>query len=626
MARTKIVQNSFISGVFNDKAFGRTDIGRFYNGVAEAENMVLATTGGMFKRPGFQFIDKTDVPITSPLKSVRLIDFVFNTNQKYLFLIEPGNIDIYHVPTKKQEEEGQSAIGEPFGSVEAPGLTAEIIAEMNVIQRGDITLLFHTDLQTRTITRNGYEDFSFGTLQMVPPLQDIEDSLTEMWSDELGWPSYGAFYQGRLFCAGSKSFPLTVWGSKSQDYFDFQIAPTEADTAGAPINDTIDSDKINQITGIYSGRSLQVFTTGSEFINRSNIITPLDSAWHIQTRYGSEPNVPLDSLDGSTFFVDRFSAVREFIFDYTQEAHISNDLTTLSTQLFSNPFRLETVKSAKNNLGRFTYVLNDDGTLAVLNFNKAESIIAWFNFKLPEGDIIDISTVDNELYVLVRTEHDIILERIDLTDEPTFLDSYSTAHGNVVDEGCDVTGQSCSETVGGLRGVLWLLDKTWCPNCLMFTDVEAPLINEITGLERFEGREVSYVLDDIYQGEQIVVNGAIPVDRPFYLAKAGIKYDSKLKSLPIASPKAQIELSEKRIIKVKLYLYKSNGFYFDEDFVPNALFDISNFDEVADKVTGVYEHYTLGWDTLQDYIIHSDDPYGFNVLKTETWIDVSKDG
>ena len=59
MAKIKVVQNSLVSGVINETAWGRTDIAKFYSGVAEANNMIVQTTGGMFKRPGFEFIDTT---------------------------------------------------------------------------------------------------------------------------------------------------------------------------------------------------------------------------------------------------------------------------------------------------------------------------------------------------------------------------------------------------------------------------------------------------------------------------------------------------------------------------------------------------------------------------------------
>jgi hypothetical protein len=623
MATTKVVQNSLVSGVFNETAFGRTDIAKFYSSVAEADNMIVKTTGGMFKRPGFEFIHKTNATKTeydTKNKSIRLIDFVFNTDQKYLFLFRPGKVDVYYIPLR---EDSTDPTGGPIATINTPELTATIITEMSVIQRGDVTILLHGDLQPKEIARTGFDTFTYSNLALTSPRES--DGTTNVWSAAKGWPKYGTFYQGRLFIAGSKSYPLTIWGSKSQSYFDFYIDVAQADADGSPIADTIDSDKINVITGIFAGRNLQVFTTGAEFVNSTALITPINSSWQIQTRYGSSPNVPLDSLDGSTFYIDRTGAVREFIYDYNQDSHISNDLTTLASQLFNNPFRINIIKSSENNLGRFTYTLNSDGSLAVLNFNRTEGIVAWVKFTTPTGKIIDISAVDNELYILIlSTKGEINLERLDLSDKTTFLDSHVYSYAPYPVETYSNGTTLCSNTVGGEYGDEYLLNGIWCDNCIMFYDTNTPFPQTITGLDRFEGQEVSVLMDGIYQGEFTVNGGQISTTRFYRLIEIGAKYKSHIKTLPIASADAPIDLNNKRIIKVKLYLFNSTGFYLDGAFIASNYFDIDNFDKAATARTGVYEYWTLGWNTLSSFKLSNDDPYGFNLLKFETYIDVSK--
>ena len=585
MAKTKVVQNSLVSGVINETAWGRTDIAKFYSGVAEANNMIVQTTGGMFKRPGFEFIDtilatKAEYDLNN--KSIRLIDFVFNTDQKYLFIFRPGDIDIYYIPVR---DSSIDPTGGPIATIYAPELTPNVIADMSVVQRGDVTILFHSDLQPKEIARTGFDKFTYGNLTLVSPK---EKDGTNVWSIKKGWPKYGTFFQGRLFVAGSKSYPLSVWGSKSQSYFDFHIAVDQADADGSPIIDTIDSDKINIITGIYAGRNLQIFTTGAEFVNSAGLITPVNSSWQIQSRYGSNPNVPLDSVDGSTFYIDRTGAVREFIYDFNQDSHVSNDLTTLSAQLFKDPFRINIIKSSPSELGRFTYVLNKNGTLAVLNFNRSEGIVAWVKFDTPSGKIIDISAVDNEFYMVILSSNgDLNLERLDLSERTTYLDSHAYAYGTT-------------------------------------SNVLTPINKEIDGLNRFEGKEVSIILDGIYQGEQLVTGGKILITRFYKLIEIGLKFKSHIKTLPPTSPKFDMELNKKRIIKVKLYLYKSTGFYLNNDFIASSYFDIDSYDTSAVVRTGVFEYWTLGWSILSSFTLSNDDPFGFNILKFETHIDVSE--
>ena len=582
--------------------------------------MIVQTTGGMFKRPGLEFIHTTAATKSiydTNNKSVRLIDFVFNTQQKYLFLIYPGIIRIYYVPNR---DEATNPIGGPIATLTATALTAKIIAEMSVVQRGDVTLLFHTDMQPKEIARTGFDTFTFSNLSLIPPKDSNGDNV---WDNTKGWPKYGTFFQGRLFLAGSKTYPLSVWGSKSQSYFDFDIPIDQADKDGSPINDTIDSDKINVITGIFAGRNLQIFTTGAEFVNTSGLITPVSSSWQIQSRYGTDDNVPLDSVDGSTFYIDRTGAVREFIYDYNQDAHISNDLTTLCGQIFDRPFRINIIKSAKSNLGRYTYVLNADGSLSVLNFNRAEKVIAWVVFNTPTGKIIDVAAVDNELYMIILSGNNINLERLDLSEETTYLDSHMWQYGAKPPSTCP-DGTLCINTIGGEYGDLFQLDKKWCTTCIMFMNPTTPRNIEISGLNRFEGQEVSVLLDGIYQGEVLVSGGKININRFYRFIEVGKKFNSKIKTLPIASSQYAIELAKKRIIKIRFFLYKSSGFYLNNEFIASSYFDVDSFDKAAVVRTGVFDYYMLGWNSLTQFTVNNDDPFGFNVLKFETHLDVSE--
>lgn len=690
MAKTKTIQNSMVSGIMSEQAWGRTDVAKFYSSVAQADNVIVQTTGGAFKRAGFEYVDTTNITknmIDTNKKGVRLIDFVFNTEQKYIFVLYDGNIDIYYVPTRDEMDDG---LGGPLLTLSAPELTPTIIEELSVTQKGDTTIIFHTSFQPRKIVRTGFDTFTYGVQDIITPRYDTgelyydhivegtsntvtidtndivyyaddggsgngivgyfyrarfdigsidintEDytnearweALTESpemapyWNDENGWPKYGCFFQGRLWCAGSDAYPLTVWGSKAQDYFDFYIDTWQSSEDGSPISDTIDSQNINQITGIFPGRNLQVFTTGTEFVNLSSYITPTNSSWQVQTKYGSPANVPLDSLDGSTFFVDRTGAIREFIYNYDQNANISLDLTTLAPTLFQDPFRVEIIRSAYSNLSRFTYILNTDGTLSVLNFDRNEGVTAWVKFTT-DGFILDVKTVDNELYLLVSRDDFVTLERLDISQDTTYLDSFVVEQGPKPEIEC-TDGTSCTDTVGGEYGNDYFVDNVWCDTCIMFADPNTPRDYSITGLDRFEGKNVSVMLDGIYNGERTVENGEINIERFYNQIKIGRKISSKIKTLPVASPEFAMELNHKRIIKVKLYLYQSSGFYLDDQYIPSSYFDVNNFDVSAPVRSGVYEYWTLGWDILKQFEISNNDPLGFNILKFETHLDVSK--
>ena len=57
MAKSRFVQNNFVSGELSPLLRGRTDINQYYQGAQTAKNVVIVPQGGMRRRPGGQFID-----------------------------------------------------------------------------------------------------------------------------------------------------------------------------------------------------------------------------------------------------------------------------------------------------------------------------------------------------------------------------------------------------------------------------------------------------------------------------------------------------------------------------------------------------------------------------------------
>ena len=57
MAKSRFVQNNFVSGELSPLMRGRTDINQYYQGLQKANNVVLVPQGGVKRRPGTQHID-----------------------------------------------------------------------------------------------------------------------------------------------------------------------------------------------------------------------------------------------------------------------------------------------------------------------------------------------------------------------------------------------------------------------------------------------------------------------------------------------------------------------------------------------------------------------------------------
>ena len=57
MAKSRFIQNNFVSGELSPLMRGRTDINQYYQGLQTAKNVVLVPQGGVKRRPGTEHID-----------------------------------------------------------------------------------------------------------------------------------------------------------------------------------------------------------------------------------------------------------------------------------------------------------------------------------------------------------------------------------------------------------------------------------------------------------------------------------------------------------------------------------------------------------------------------------------
>jgi len=63
MSKTRIIQNSLVSGVLSKTLRGRIDINKYYSGVEQADNVVIMAHGGMERRYGLKNAIEESVPV-----------------------------------------------------------------------------------------------------------------------------------------------------------------------------------------------------------------------------------------------------------------------------------------------------------------------------------------------------------------------------------------------------------------------------------------------------------------------------------------------------------------------------------------------------------------------------------
>lgn len=137
-------KNNCTSGEVSPNLLMRNDLQQYDNALAEATNVYVLPQGGVVRRPGQMYVDNTTTN-----QAARLVEFEFNTEQKYLLSFTPAEFKVY------KDDVLQATVTSGVS-----GLTADIIANMTWCQSADTLLLFHPDIQPIKITRTSHTSWT----------------------------------------------------------------------------------------------------------------------------------------------------------------------------------------------------------------------------------------------------------------------------------------------------------------------------------------------------------------------------------------------------------------------------------------------------------------------------------
>ena len=264
---------------------------------------------------------------------------------------------------------------------------------------------------------------------------DYETGYEAVWSVTRGYPRSVTFHEGRLFFGGSKARPSTLWGSKVGIFYDFDPVTTYDDDA---VEATLDTNSLNIITDIISGRDLQIFTTGGEFYVAQALgepITPVNFFVKTVSRQGSKQGIRVQQLDTGTIFVQRSGqALNELLFSDSELSYIANKISLLSSHLLKTPTRMALRRAISTNEGDQLMIVNaDDGGMAVYSILRAQNVIAPSEY-LTDGVVKDVAVDVSDVYVAVkRTFSGSDKYYIELFDSACYTDcAYTGTSGSTV--------------------------------------------------------------------------------------------------------------------------------------------------------------------------------------------------
>jgi hypothetical protein len=585
--KLKSFQTAFVSGELSPDLYARESLGTYENGLAEARNVYILPQGGAKRREGLRKID-----VVSGNIPVRLISFEFNAEQVYLIVVGPGFLKVY-----RDDVPVANVTTSPISNI-----TAAMLPELKWTQSADTLLLFHRSLQTIRVTRTSHTSWvaTHAPFTNIPNF-DYGSGAEAVISATRGWPRCGAFKYGRLWLLGLGSRPQTILGSKTQDYFNLDQG-TGLDNEA--INVTIDDDRVNQIRNAFPGRALQIFTNGGEFIIQSQLGDPVAPGKIFQqlskaTLHGCNQARPV-SVDGATIFVEgNGKVVRQFLFNDLEQSYNANNLSLLAPHLVQSPVQMDVRRATEYTPADYVYLVNSDGTLAVLNVLRDEKLLAWSLFTT-SGNFEDVAVVGEDVYLLVsRMIGGVQIRTIEKLDENYLLD--------------------CSEKQGTQSvpyGLPWMIKpsaKTGWSDFGFYNGSTVRVLGD------------GYVLEDA-----TVSGGSFAASESAQSVEIGFGFKARIVTLPtVAVIQGQSWAGDyKRLVSVDLRLLNSRGVVVEQmkgqKYYPAwRQFGTGVLDRPVQLFDGWKKIFLGGGDRDTQIIVTQDDPLEFHILGLKMSVGVS---
>ena len=196
------------------------------------------------------------------------------------------------------------------------------------------------------------------------------------WSNYRGWPNSVAISsEERLTFAGSRSYPLSVWGSVSGVYTSMKAGVLADD---AFVFTLVGSGRQNEIRWITTKNSMVLGTYGGEHLlgasDDREALTPTNVTAKIQSTYGSD-DIQAKIVGDAILFVQRGGRrLREMHYDFAKDTQVSDDLTVFANHITESSI---TDLAYQRTPDPMIWAVRDDGQLAVMSYERAQEVFSW---------------------------------------------------------------------------------------------------------------------------------------------------------------------------------------------------------------------------------------------------------
>ena len=603
MAESSPILTNFTSGELSPRLNGRIDMEKYYNGASSIDNFQVLMHGGLQKRSGTRYIApiKTQTGSNSGARLIPFVfsktqAYILEFGHNYIrFFKDEGQItsggSVYEISTTytaaqiSEIEYVQSADvlylvhdNHKPRKLSRTGHTSWSISDVDFFDgpydaantssttltpsgtSGSVTVtasssVFVANDVGRSVRIKHSSTWGFGIITAFGSATSVTVAVnadrnyggTGAVTDwRLGtfytgnFPTKITFFEERLFYAGTTQQPSTVFGSMSADFDKF--SPTSVDGS---VNDdnglsfTLVSDQVNQITGMYGGKFLHIFTKNGAFNMSSGSatqgITPTTVQVTNETNDGAADKKVSPASKSVLFIGKNKKRLREFAYNIDYDSFTTPDMTVLSEHVGFGGFEECSFANYPNNI---LWVRRGDGVLLGFTYYRDQDVTAWHrhtiagtNAKVKSIAVIPgVDDAFDTLYLIIeRTINSATTQYVEFLEEDYRVDDGLTKDDQFfVDSGLTYSGSSTST---------------------------------LTGLNHLEGQTVAVLNNGAVEANKTVSSGAITLTNATTKCHVGLPFTAELESVNV-EPKSQYGTTQGkrgRIDKVIFRLFETVG-------------------------------------------------------------------
>jgi len=319
------------------------------------------------------------------------------------------------------------------------------------------------------------------------------------WSDRRGYPGAVTFYEDRLWFAGSKSRPQTLWASTTGDYENHQYGTNDDDA----LNYTINTQDMNTILWLSPGKVLAVGTANGEFTlsatQISDPVTPTNVRIVPQTTFGSSENVRPLRIGNVIIFLQRSERkMREYVYEFQSDSYVAVNLNVLAEHITGSGVVDMTYQQEPYQI---VWSACACGTLIGLTYEREEDVVGWHRHTVG-GFVESVASIphwdgdQDVLFMIIRRTIDGVTKRY-----VEYMEKYyDNDESFYVDSGLTYTGTP---------------------------------VSSLSGLTHLEGEEVAVLIDGAVHPNVTVASGGVTLQYAGSTISVGLPFTARLRTMPL---------------------------------------------------------------------------------------------